>query len=158
MSAVVFKTIMPACPISSYRIQRGPGRSQRLGRALQVAEVGRDLRGQRAGEEHAAQGQEQRQRSCQGLLRPAQAGVPPLGGLGGRRGREVHGRTRRPDALVPLGPHIPSVRLANSRRAPPCARLSGVGTRNRPQSRYSGLPKWIQMLRSAMWLLGLLWQ
>ena len=68
------------------------------------------------------------------VLHYSQAGVPLLEGLGGRRGRGVHGRARRLDALVPLGVHIRGARLAHARRAPTRASLCGVGTRNRPQS------------------------
>ena len=52
------------------------------------------------------------------VLHYSQAGVPLLEGLGGRRGRGVHGRARCLDALVPLGAHIRGARLAHARRAP----------------------------------------
>ena len=63
-------------------------------RPLPLAGVDRDLRGERAGQEHVREGLQPGQLGLRGLLRPPQERVLPLQGLGGRDGRGVHGQAR----------------------------------------------------------------
>ena len=64
------------------------------GRALPLAGVDRDLRGERPGQEHVREGLQPGQLGLRGLLRAPQERVLPLQGLGGRDGRGVHGKAR----------------------------------------------------------------
>lgn len=119
-------------------------------RALPLARVDTDLRGERARQEHVREGLQPGQCRVRGLLRPPQERVLLLQGLVGRHARGVHGEARRPPPLLLRGQDKEVPGLAQ----PEAITAASLDTSHRRSKKSSAPPsrywcrKWHQCIRS----------